>query len=63
MEALNTRKESANYLRISQPCFDQYVRLGFITPVRIGRRVLFRKESLDEFIDKCQAKVNTGKRN
>jgi hypothetical protein len=47
---LCTRAEAAKHLRVSVRAFDAHVRPD-LTPVRIGRRVLFRQEDLDAWVD------------
>lgn len=44
---LLTRREAANYLRISVPSLQRRIRDKGITFVRMGARVLFRREDLD----------------
>ncbi|MBN9400311.1 MAG: helix-turn-helix domain-containing protein ['Candidatus Kapabacteria' thiocyanatum] len=44
---LLTRKEAASYLRISVPSLQRHTRDRRIDCVRMGRRVLFRREDLD----------------
>jgi len=47
---LLTRKETARYLRLGISTVDKMLAQKTIKPVRLGRRVLFRKEDLDAFI-------------
>jgi len=44
---LLTRKEAASYLRISVPSLQRHIRDRRIVCVRMGSRVLFRREDLD----------------
>lgn len=44
---LLTRQEAARYLRISVPSLQRRIRDRHIVSVRMGARVLFRKEDLD----------------
>ena len=46
---LLTRPEAAAYLRIGARTFDAHVRPA-LTPVRVGRRVLFHQEDLDAWV-------------
>lgn len=48
------RVASAKHLGIGARTFDLHVRPGLI-PVRIGRRVLFRREDLDAWVEGQQA--------
>ena len=46
---LASKKQAAYYLGISVGLLDRLVRQGAIKPVRIGRRVLFKREALEQF--------------
>jgi len=47
---LFTVTETMRYLKLSRTTIDRLSRAGQITPVRIGSRVLFKKEDLDLLI-------------
>jgi len=53
---LLTRKETARYLRLGISTVDKMLAQKTIKPVRLGRRVLFRKEDLDRFIEQAREK-------
>jgi len=53
---LLTRKETAKYLRLGISTIDKLLATKTIKPVRLGRRVLFRKEDLDRFIEQAREK-------
>lgn len=61
MEAINdkrfNRKEAANYLQISIITVDRAIKNKKISCYRIGRRVLFSKSHLDEFLKKNEVKA------
>ncbi|MCK4665012.1 MAG: helix-turn-helix domain-containing protein [Bacteroidales bacterium] len=46
-----TRKEVANFLRISLPTLHQYQKDGRLKYYRIGRRVLFKKSEILDSIE------------
>lgn len=45
-----TRKETAEALRITLPTLRQYELQGRLIPKRAGKRVLYSKQSIDQFI-------------
>jgi excisionase family DNA binding protein len=45
-----TRVEACAYLKISLPTLKRYIRAGMIPVVKLGRRVLLRKETLDHVL-------------
>lgn len=47
-----SREETANYLGISPITLDQVVRRQGLKSFKIGRRVLFRKSWVDDWIEK-----------
>ena len=51
---LLTRHESAKHLRVGVRAFDEHVRPS-LTPVRIGRRLLFDEADLDAWADTRKA--------
>jgi excisionase family DNA binding protein len=51
---LMTAKEASDFLRISRTTLSRLVRDGRIPAVRIGGRVLFRQESLDELVARAE---------
>jgi excisionase family DNA binding protein len=52
MDLLNTN-EAADSLRISPATVRAWVFQKRIPCVRLGRRVLFRREDLERFVEKC----------
>jgi excisionase family DNA binding protein len=46
---LVSKKQAASYLGISIGLLDRLVRQGAIKAVRIGRRVLFKSDTLEKF--------------
>ena len=48
---LLTRKEAADYLRVSRAFLDQKTAQGKITPVKMGRKVLYKQEHLQIIVD------------
>ena len=51
---LMTMPETSNYMKLSRATIERMVRDGKLPVVRIGARVLFRKKSLDEFIERAE---------
>jgi excisionase family DNA binding protein len=48
-----SRREAANYCGVSQSSFDRAVKRGDLPgPIRVGRRTLWRAESLDAALDR-----------
>lgn len=47
---LYTRKEAAEALRVTLPTLRQYEIQGRLIPKRAGKRVLYSKHSIDEFL-------------
>lgn len=47
---LLTRKEAADYLRVSRAFLDQKTAQGKVKPVRMGRKVLYTLEHLQKII-------------
>jgi len=47
---LLTFKETLEYLKISRSKLSRMMKAGEITFARIGKRVIFRKVDLDEFV-------------
>jgi excisionase family DNA binding protein len=45
-----TKQEAADYLKISLPTLERRIRAGVIPVVKLGRRVLLRKEALDRVL-------------
>lgn len=52
-DALLTREEAANRLRISVRTLDDMAEAGEIQPVRVRGRVLYALETVDAFIQRC----------
>lgn len=48
---LLTRKEAADYLRVSRAFLDQKTALGKIKTVKMGRKVLYKQEHLQKIVD------------
>jgi lipoate-protein ligase A len=46
-----TRKEAANALRVTLPTLRIYELQGKLIPKRAGKRVLYKKEDIENFID------------
>lgn len=47
------KRDAANFLKISIESLDKYRAQGKIAFVKIGDRVLFTQNQLDEFVDNC----------
>jgi predicted site-specific integrase-resolvase len=62
LQDVMTTEESANYLRIKKNTLEVW-RLKGIGPVyiKLGRRVLYRKESLEKFMLDCERRSTSGK--
>ena len=45
-DELLTRKEVAEYLRVSLVTFSSWSKYGIINPIRMGNRVLFKKQDI-----------------
>lgn len=45
-----TRAEAAKKLRVSLPTIDSYVKNGLLNPERIGRRILFSEDNIEQFL-------------
>jgi len=43
--------EAAEYLGMSVPALKYHVRQGNVTPVRIGKTLVYRRSELDEFAE------------
>jgi len=50
MKELLTRKEAADYLRVSRAFLDQKTAQGKVKPVKMGRKVLYRLDHLQSII-------------
>jgi len=48
--AMLSRKQSAEYLGVSLSTFEKCLAKGLLKPRKIGRRAVFFKEDLDEFL-------------
>ncbi|MCU0671326.1 MAG: helix-turn-helix domain-containing protein [Myxococcota bacterium] len=48
---LSSRVDAARFLGISLRTLDRLVEVGELTPVRVGRRVLFEQAEIERFID------------
>jgi excisionase family DNA binding protein len=55
-EAVLTRREAADYLRVSLSCFD---RLG-VPRIKVRRKMLFRRETLDRWLAENEAAAKRG---
>src|SRR5580704_5883955 len=47
-----SRAEVAKLLRVSLPTLGEYVKLGWLKPYKIGRRVLFKQDEIEESLNK-----------
>lgn len=45
---LISRREAANLLQISLPTLDDYTKRGLLNSYRIGRRILFKREEVEQ---------------
>ena len=50
-EELLTRQEVANYLRISLVTIHSWSKHGIISPIRIGNRILFKKQDILDILE------------
>jgi len=50
IKELLTRREAAEYLRVSRAFLDQKTAQGKVKPVKMGRKVLYRLEHLQSII-------------
>jgi len=55
-ERLLIKKEVQEYLRISSATLDRLIRHKEIPYIKLGRRVLFRKSDIDEFLESKKVK-------
>lgn len=51
------RKEAADYLKVSVMTVDRAIANKKISCFRIGRRVLFSKSHLEDFLSMCEQKA------
>jgi excisionase family DNA binding protein len=54
---LLTAKEAAAELRIHIDTLYEYVRRGLISYVPIGRKIMFRPEAIQEFLNKIEVRA------
>jgi hypothetical protein len=52
---LLNKRMAAEYCRICEKTLDNLVRRGTITPVRLTRKVMFRREDLDSAIEAARS--------
>jgi excisionase family DNA binding protein len=52
-----SRQEAARYLGVSEKTVQRRVMLGELAAVRIGRRVLFLRSELDQFLEASMVKL------
>lgn len=52
-----TRREAASLIRVSDQTVDNRIKDGDIAVVRIGRRVLIPRESLEQYMERCRAEA------
>jgi excisionase family DNA binding protein len=52
---LYSRNEAAKALRISIDTLNRLTSSGRLRPCRIGRRVLFSEDAINEFIHSCES--------
>lgn len=55
-EIMNT-EETANYLKISMPTLYKMIQRNEIPYVRLGSRILFRKNTIDAFLKSKEVNV------
>lgn len=58
-----TAKEAAEYLGISYWLLLEMVKRGEISPIRAGRRYLFRQSGLDEWMTQQERKIAEPRKN
>lgn len=51
-EELLTRREVATYLRISLVTVSSWSKYGIINPIRMGNRILFKKQDILDILEK-----------
>ena len=51
-DELLTRKETAEYLRISLVTIQSWSKHGIINPIRMGNRILFKKQDILDILEK-----------
>lgn len=49
------KRMTAEYFRVCEKTIDNLVKRGVITPVRMTRRVMFRREDLDKAIEAARS--------
>jgi len=55
---LLTKSEAAKRLRISQGTVDRYRARGILQAIKLGAKVLFREETLDQVLKRHERKSN-----
>lgn len=64
-EGYMTRLEAAAVLRASDQTVDRRIREGAIAAIRVGRKVLIPRGSVEEYMSRCRtdaiARLRTGK--
>jgi excisionase family DNA binding protein len=55
-----SKPEAAKYLKISAITLDRHRRRGAISYRKIGARVIFTQNDLDEFLDRCTVPAREG---
>lgn len=52
-----TKREAAEFLRVSLAWVDRAMKRGEITAAKVGRRVIFRRATLETFLERCEQKA------
>jgi excisionase family DNA binding protein len=53
-----TLPEVKEYLRLSRSTIERHVRAGRLRNIQIGKRILFRKTAVDQFVRDCERKTS-----
>lgn len=53
VEALLTKQETADRLRVTARTLERWAASGDLTPVRLGRSVRYRTADIEEFIERA----------
>lgn len=56
-QRLMTRQETADFLRISLRTLDDMAAAGEIQPTRVRSRVLYRREDVEEYLERQRAEA------
>jgi len=52
MNTYLNKDQLSEYIKISKPTIDRYVRDGKLNSIKIGRRVLFDRTDIDRYMNK-----------